>query len=542
MQGPPTSRALGQELLGLKTVDDLASFFSTSRQRLNYHLYLHKSSFYREFSIPKRSGGTRLIDAPIAPIIAWQRLIARALYELYKPKKTAHGFIHGKSVATNAKRHVGSRAILNIDIHDFFHSIHFGRVQGTFTSQPFSLPRDVAIALANLCCYKSRLPQGAPTSPVISNLVCRSLDLSLSVYARSRNIVYTRYADDLTFSSRHEVFSNSFINRVGEDGEIFLADELVNIINSSGFELNHGKTRLMMRSSRQVVTGIKVNSKLNVPDKYLRNLRAALHNWDKKGYEAANRVFQSTYDCRSRLGSSPELREHIRGKLGYLKMVRGSEDPVSVRYLLDFARLTGETQLIAGRAANKACLLKQAIWVVLGVDPEGTTLSNGTAVFVEGHGFVTNAHVISRRITSEGYTIDKWVIIKPDKPFETHEITSSKIHEHLDLAVFESATAKPWAFVRRSSSVSSIGDRILLAGYPDWNYDPEPRVETGTVTRKKVVSGRELIQISCTIEKGNSGGPVIGEDGSIVAIATYGEDGAFLQNSCVAIYHLDSLG
>lgn len=160
----------------LASVDDVARFLGTSRKRLFFHLYDRKRPGYRSFILPKASGGHRQISAPPKVLAAFQHRLLLALEAVAPSKPYAHGFTRGRSVRTNAEPHVGSRLVLNFDLLDFFPSIHFGRIQGLFRSHPFDFSHPVAAVLAHICCAAKVLPQGAPTSPIISNLICRGLD------------------------------------------------------------------------------------------------------------------------------------------------------------------------------------------------------------------------------------------------------------------------------------------------------------------------------------------------------------------------------
>lgn len=181
----------------------------------------------------------------------------------------SHAFEKEKSIITNAKIHRNKRFVLNLDLENFFDSFHFGRVQGYFEKNcNFKLPHEVAVILAQLTCYQGRLPQGAPSSPIITNLICQAMDIYLLRVAKKYKLDYTRYADDLTFSTNDRHFV--------EKQEKFLA-EAIAAIKRAGFSINEKKTRLQFRDSRQEVTGLIVNKKLNVNHAYVRKTRAMAH-------------------------------------------------------------------------------------------------------------------------------------------------------------------------------------------------------------------------------------------------------------------------
>ena len=176
----------------IKTRADLASLLGVKESTLTYLLYkVPEVDKYTSFSLPKRNGGTREISSPIRGLKAIQRRLAEVLLEAYPNRPCVHGFLSGKNVKTNASVHLNRKWIANIDIKDFFPSIHFGRVMGLFKSLPFCLPDQLAREIANICCKDGVLPQGAPTSPIISNYICWRLDNQLQQLAKGARCVYT---------------------------------------------------------------------------------------------------------------------------------------------------------------------------------------------------------------------------------------------------------------------------------------------------------------------------------------------------------------
>ena len=200
----------------IKTRNELASFIDIEPKRLGYILYIKKTeNCYTVFKIPKRNGGVRIIKAPNKSPKYIQRHLARKLQEyqldIWKENNIhpniSHGFEKGKSIITNAKIHRNKKFVLNLDLENFFDSFHFGRIRGFFIKNKyFKLPTEVATVIAQLTCFKGRLPQGASTSPVITNLICKISDMRLLKIAKSYKLDYTRYADDLTFSTNDKLF------------------------------------------------------------------------------------------------------------------------------------------------------------------------------------------------------------------------------------------------------------------------------------------------------------------------------------------------
>ena len=269
---------------------------------MTYLLYKRgMENCYTSFSIEKKDGTSREIHAPYSKLKKIQRKIASLiweqqiqiwknfpksfelnikqdnlpLHERYRVPLISHAFEKNKSILTNATVHRNKRFVLNIDLKDFFGSFHFGRVRGFFEkNKNFKVPSDVAIVLAQLCCYNGTLPQGSPSSPIITNLICSSLDYRILGIAKKYQLYYTRYADDLTFSTNSKVF----IEKLDTFLEILKLE-----IERLGFEINPSKTRLQYNCSRQSVTGVVVNKKLGVPKEYSKSTRAMANHFYRNG-------------------------------------------------------------------------------------------------------------------------------------------------------------------------------------------------------------------------------------------------------------------
>lgn len=263
----------------IKTRSDLADYLNIPPSKITYILFKRGvDSYYTEFEIPKKSGEPRRICAPTGDLKGVQRQLADALWEHQKSiyeelgikPNISHAFEKGKSIITNAKIHRNKRIIVNVDLSDFFDSIHIGRVCGFFEkNKHFNLPHEPAITIAQLACYQGKLPQGAPTSPIITNLICQVLDMHLLSFAKRYKLDYTRYADDITFSTNDKAFLETW--------DLFYA-ELEKKIRKAGFSLNEKKTRITYRDSKQVVTGLVVNKKISVDHAYCRKVRAMAHS------------------------------------------------------------------------------------------------------------------------------------------------------------------------------------------------------------------------------------------------------------------------
>ena len=216
---------------------------------------------YTVSQIPKRSGGMRQIEAPCASLKMVQRGILNYIFGDVRHHDACHGFRSRHSIATNAALHVGKDIVLNLDLQDFFPSVAAGRVYGIFKS--FVGEGIYARFLTDVSVFKGRLPQGAPTSPMIANLTCLRLDRRLAGLANKNSMDYTRYADDLTFS--------------GPESIIRFIPAIKAIIAAEGFRIALPKLRIHRKGSRQEVTGLTVNQQVSVPRVIRRRLRAAVH-------------------------------------------------------------------------------------------------------------------------------------------------------------------------------------------------------------------------------------------------------------------------
>ena len=299
---------------------------------------------YKAFSIPKKKGGERTLHAPVGALKTIQRclnVVFQVMAESYV-HHVATGFVPGKSIVDNARPHVDKPFIYNLDLKDFFPSIGFGRVKACLTLPPFDLTGErepLAFMMANLCCERSIndpkhsfLPQGAPTSPVLTNVVCKQLDRRLAGLAKRFRLTYTRYADDLTFSSYRNVYNSN--------GEF--CRELNRIITDQGFTINPTKTRLQQNGYRQEVTGLIVNERVNVSRQYWREIKLLLNLWSKIGEAKAQDCYWAKHYSDALIKKRPLLTNVLMGKLLYMRMVRGADDELYKKYQTLYDGLPGK--------------------------------------------------------------------------------------------------------------------------------------------------------------------------------------------------------
>lgn len=315
----------------LKTPRDVAKLLDYTYPWLVYQI--HKDGRYEVFTIPKKMGGVRLITAPSRTLKFIQQRLNEVLQNVYVPKPVVYGFVKGKNVVDNANKHKKKNWVLNIDLENFFPSINFGRVRGMFMGKPYNLPADVATVLANICCFNNELPQGAPTSPVISNMLCAKMDSQLQDLAWKHRCFYTRYADDITFSTTLRKLHPE-IAKVNNLVDVELGEELTEIIQGNDFRINAKKVRAYAYFQRQEVTGLTVNKFPNVRRKYVMQIRAMLHAWDTKGLDAAELEHNELYDKKHRNPKSepPAFKKVVKGKIDYLGMVKGKNNKTYLKY------------------------------------------------------------------------------------------------------------------------------------------------------------------------------------------------------------------
>ena len=308
---------------------------------------------YKTFTVKKKSGGERTINAPVKGLKSILRSLNFVLQCAYQPHEAATGFVLNKSIVDNAKKHVGHHYVLNIDLKDFFHSFDRNRVKMGIWYNFFNLNKEkepLAFLLASLCTHpfeidgeiKTVLPQGSPASPTITNILCKKLDHRLNGLANRFGATYTRYADDITFSSQHNIYKKvekPVLNERGAYDDFY--SELERLIKGEKLIINLKKTRLQKAGYRQEVTGLKVNEKVNVHRRYIKQIRMWLYLWEKWVYELAEQKFQKDYskDKGHVKKNGSKLHYVIDGKLEFLKMVKGANNSTYIKLKSRFEKL-----------------------------------------------------------------------------------------------------------------------------------------------------------------------------------------------------------
>lgn len=273
----------------------IASILGIKLQDLTFLLYKKaEDKKYISFVISKKSGGKRKISAPINSLKSLQKKTAGILQECISEievdtkriNRASHGFRLDKSILTNASAHRNKRYVFNIDLEDFFSSITFPRIRGYLISDKnFGFNPLVATTIAQIACMDSKLPQGSPCSPIISNLIAGILDVHLARLASANGCIYTRYADDITFSTNKIDFPAAVARHSAEQSHDWtVGKQLAGLIKKSGFSINASKTRMQYRTSRQQVTGLVVNKKISAPQEYRHQVRAYVNSLIRRGF------------------------------------------------------------------------------------------------------------------------------------------------------------------------------------------------------------------------------------------------------------------
>lgn len=475
---------------------------------------------YTSYFLPKKRGGYRKIAAPCNKLRYVQRKIANFIYDEIKIKNCVHGFARGKDIKTNANYHLKRKYILNLDLKDFFDSITVNRVYGVFHGYPFNFSEKLASCIAKIATYQGRLTQGSPLSPIISTLVCRRLDNELSAFATKYGLRYSRYADDITFSSVKPI--KEFFKENVATGEIVLCEELVDIITRNDFQINGDKIRYQNKKERMEVTGLIINEKLNLVKKYRNKIRAMLHAWKKFGYENA----EKEYHCKFS-GGSKSFKLVIYGKLNFYKNIRGVADHYYQQMAKLFNILSPDIKLPLKPTPEE--IIQKAVWVIENTvnaeknDSPIELMSQGSCFFLKDIGIVTAAHVLfpltknkqGNLVTDFDKTpMTNFYILNPSNPSQRFDVQLVSFDKDRDWAVLSLKKADDLVlnkdyFELKSSHKFRTGTKITLCGYPSFNLGHQIRKETGEIVTKNTEHAVKKFEISADIRHGNSGGPVL---------------------------------
>jgi RNA-directed DNA polymerase len=460
-------------------------------------IWFYRARMYQHFSIAKGPNKVRMISAPDKRLKFLQRKISNKLTELYRPRNPVHGFVADRSVKTNALAHLHRRFIVNIDLQDFFPTISQKRVGGLLSS--LGIDTRVAEIIARICCNSGHLPQGAPSSPVLSNMICFRLDKSLMSVAKEARCIYTRYADDITFSSYQppSALFEAALPSPGRFSPDLLASKLRDLFQQNGFVINPAKLHYADRHSRRIVTGLKVNELLNVDRRYVRNIRAALHSIETLGATDAEKKFHAKH------GGSSSLTSHLRGKVSYLTHIKGQSDPVVRNITLRFNECFPTRPIKVTPTLEE--IRDRAVWVIEHSEAQGT------AFFLKGVGLVTAAHCVK--------DVSEVEVFHPSKHANTFKVAVQKLHEHRDLAILaHNIPTTEYFELDIASHAPATGNVMTAAGYPAWGPGDRLNIRPGVVSTVTTKSGVKLIEVNQKLSQGMSGGPLLDANDAVAGI------------------------
>ena len=465
-------------------------------------IWWFRSRMYKDFEISKKAGKTRLISAPDRRLKMLQRAIVPLLDQIYSPRNPVHGFVENRSVKTNAASHLRSKFVINLDIERFFPSISENRISGLLKA--LGVNGDVAAIVGRLGSNQGSLPQGAPTSPVLSNMICFRLDKELQAIAKAAHCIYTRYADDLTFSS-YQPLGTLFAGGVPPTGNLspdLLTPRLIAAFTNNGFKLNPSKAHYGDRNSRRIVTGLKINEGLNVDRRFVRNVRSTLFSVETLGVAAAQKKFEDDY------GGKCEIARYLKGKISWIGSVKGQSDPVfratAARFNTAFP-----TQPIKFQA-TRAEIRSRAVWVLEHTEGDW---AQGSAFFLKDVGLVTAAHCVQDALDAE---ID---VYHPTRPSNVFKVKVKKHHKIRDLAVLEhTIPSNEFYELDMTNKTYFVGDTLRAVGYPGFALGDGLNVRSGHISSFSVKSGVPLIEVTQKLTQGMSGGPVLDEDDLVAGV------------------------
>lgn len=474
-----------------------------------------------------------------------QHRLLSHLEEFYTPKSSSHGFIKGRSIKTNGQMHVGKNYVFNIDLKNFFESIHFGRVRNLFMAAPFNAAYNVATVMAQICCCENKLAQGAPTSPLISNMICRRLDAQLQTLAKAQKCHMTRYADDISFSftSRLRHLPKEIVE-ISEDGRVIPGQALETLIKTNGFAINSDKTRLQHRSQRQMVTGLVVNKLPNVPREFVRLTSSMINAMKRYGPAQAEaryleilaqtkQIVPERQLARVKSNAGDFFIKVVKGRLNYIQMIRGRSDNVYRKLAYDFTVALGKENIEFKKTPEE--ILGNSIFVVTNILDD----SQGTAFLLEGVGLVTNQHVVSGATHALASHVISFKRAGDERSY-TAELIFSDLKS--DLAVFYPGPEfKNIPHLQKADKhIIRAMDPVLSIGFPKYRDGSAHYITKGSTTQLRRQVDIDLWLVDMPLIEGNSGGPIFNDSMEVIGIASRGSVNN-LQAALYGFIPIDSL-
>lgn len=527
-----TNQSAVERFKRLQTRKDVASLLDISDKSLRYFLFKRRTeNLYDIFNIPKRNGGVRTICSPCKQLKQIQRKLSAILNEVYEPKICSYGFIHDRNIVNNAEKHTKRNLVLNIDLKNFFTQIHFGRIKGMLMKPPYSIGEEAAITIAQIVCYNKSLPQGAPSSPVLTNMICAPLDNQLMRLAKKVGCTYTRYADDITFSTQRKYFDESIVYE--KDDNIILGSKLLSILKANSFEVNSEKTTLRSKFVRQEVTGLTVNSFPNLRRSYVRNLRSILHHCEKQGTYFTAQEFVSKGFCKNKkiceIISNPQkkdividwFKKVIIGKVNYIKQIRGSKNLIYLSFAQMTNRVFDEGLFDVSHLNYLDALIRNTYVVHYKWDGKER---QGSAFYIKELGLFTSYHVTHHKDLEKGVYFK--IYNYSDQSEKNLGFIGCSLNEissdaDIDYALYNTdkcSLSDSHPFKLGDSTKLKLESQVTIIGYPNYKKGNSPYVQTCNITSTKSYLGGPFYTVSGRIAHGSSGGVVLNENYEVVGI------------------------
>lgn len=501
----------------INSINELNKYLGIDSSTLETLMYAtFKGYKYVSFDLIKKNGKIRTINAPTKSLKEIQHKLYEYLKTIYHARQSSYGFEPGKNNILNAKKHKKRKYILNIDLKDMFSQITANRIRGMLMSEPYMFDESVANAISKITCCRGILPQGAPTSPILSNMILKMLDTKLIKYSREYNLYYTRYADDLTFSANYDFSHIVFIN-YPETYDLTI--RLKHIFESSNFIINNEKTRYYTFYRRQEVTGIVVNKKLNVAKERRKEIRLLLYLCERFGVEStAKKYFEkNNKSLVSDAIITDKFAQILFGKINYLVNVKGDLDIIGIKFREQFNKIfKGNLNFNMDEINTKRNTILRNVVIIESED------MIGSGFLLKGIGFVTAFHVIYDRECSfrkkvsvlyknENIKISEADIVSQNASFDYVVIRIDKYND----------SSNGFSYKKKFF----LGDKVVFAGYPDYSRGDDIYIADATVTSlsKKTIVGSVAL-IDNDIFHGMSGGPVLSESLEVIGYILYGNE------------------
>lgn len=513
--------------LEMKTREDVSCILGINDRSLRYFLYKRRpENLYKTFEITKHNGSKRKISAPHKEWKTIQRKLADVLSCVYTPKVCAYGFVPGKGIVGNANQHTKRSLVLNIDLKDFFSQIHFGRVRGMLMKAPYSLGAEAATTIAQIVCVNRVLPQGSPCSPILTNMICVPLDNSMMTLARSMGCVYTRYADDITFSTFKKEFDPEIVYYDGD--RLCVGSKLQHILDKHSFTVNPEKMKLQRHSAHQEVTGLTVNVFPNLRRNYIKNLRAMLHHCEKDGMYNTAKQYISKGFCSNtaiiEMCSDPDKQVTVegwfsavlKGKIEYIRQVKGEKSLTYLSFAQKLNQVSGQNIFDISALNQLEAIAEKNTFILEYSDDDNW--NQGSGFYIPGVGLITSYHVVENGNFFKVYNFREYA----SKHSAVVGISLNVIayDETIDYAVFNVSLPNEDEYTLKigDSTKLKTGDPVTIIGYPNHNKGNTPYIQNCAITSQKLFLQAPFITVSGRIVHGASGGLVLNSNHDVVGI------------------------